>query len=102
MTKETNEPSEKDKIKALLNDLWNGDVSLARTFWLYYFVGLLLVRIVAIAIGPAGAVLILGWTGFMVLPIWRSADKYSGNTLFALLAKIAAVVIALGVIGTLL
>ena len=89
-----------DKMKATLNNLWNGNVPLAQTFWLYYFVGILVLRIVAGAIGPIGAILILAWAGFMVLPIWRSADKYSGNSLFALLAKIAAVLIALGVLTT--
>ena len=91
-----------DEIKQTLNALWNGEIKLSKTFWLYYFVGMLLLRIVANAIGPIGAILILGWAGFMVMPIWRSADKYTGKPLFALLAKIAAVLIALGVLGSVL
>ena len=90
-----------DKIKAILKQLWAGDIALAQTFWLYYFVGILVMRIPAQALGMLGALLIIGWAGYMVLPIWRSADKYTGNKLFALLAKISAVVIALGVLGSL-
>lgn len=89
-----------DKIKETLTELWNGNIPLVQTFWLYYFVGIFVVRLVASAIGPVGALLILGWAGFMVLPIWRSADKYTGKPIFALLAKVAAVLIALGVLTT--
>lgn len=91
-----------DKIKATLTKLWEGNVPLVQTFWLYYFVGIFVLRLIAGAVGPVVGIVILVWAGFMVLPIWRSADKYSGNSLFALAAKIAAVVVALGVLGTLL
>jgi hypothetical protein len=90
------------KIKATLTKLWNGEVPLAHTFWLYYFVGVIILRLVAGAINPVFGIVIVAWAGFMVLPIWRSADKYSGNNLFALLAKIAAVLIAIGAIASLL
>ncbi|MEZ5815056.1 MAG: hypothetical protein R3E13_10135 [Alphaproteobacteria bacterium] len=90
-----------DKIKETLNQLWNGDIPLAHTFWLYYFIGMLVLRIPAQALGALGALIIIGWAGYMVLPIWRSADKYTGNKFFALLAKIAAVLIALAVAGSL-
>ena len=91
-----------DEIKKTLNQLWNGEIKLSHTFWLYYFCGILVIRIIANAIGPVGAILVLGWAGFMVLPIWRSAEKYEGKPIFALLAKIAAVLIALGVLGSVL
>lgn len=90
-----------DKVKATLKALWNGDIPLAQTFWLYYIVAIIVLRLLAGFIGPLMVLAILGWAGFMVLPIWRAADKYSGNVLFALLAKAAAVLIALGVLGTL-
>ena len=90
-----------DSIKAIMNKLWNGDVPLAYTFWLYYFIGIIVLRFIAGAIGPVFAVVIVAWAGFMVVPIWKSANKYGGNKLFALLAKIAAIVIAFGVLGSL-
>ena len=65
------------------------------------FIGIIVLRIIASMVGPVFAIVILVWTGFMVVPIWKSSDKYKGNSLFALLAKIAAVLIALGVLGSL-
>ena len=88
-------------IKATLTKLWNGEVPLAHTFWLYYVVGVIVLRVLAGVVGSVMGIVIVGWAGFMVLPIWRAADKYEGNNLFALLAKIAAVLIALGVLGSL-
>lgn len=90
-----------EKIKETLNRLWQGDVPLSHTFWLYYCVGIMVLRIFAGAAGSVFGIVIVAWAGFMVMPIWRSADKYSGNKTFSLLAKIAAVVIALGVLGSL-
>ena len=58
-----------DKVKTTLEQLWNGNVSLAHTFWLYYFVGMIVLRLIAGVIGPIGALLVIGWAGFMVLPI---------------------------------
>lgn len=90
-----------DTVKARLKSLWNGEVPLAQTFWLYYVVTMIALRAIAGLAGAFFSIFILGWAGFMVMPIWRSADKYKGNELFAILAKIAAVLIALGVLGTL-
>lgn len=90
-----------DKVKATLKALWNGDIPLAQTFWLYYVAAIIVLRLLAGLVGPLMGLAILGWAGFMVLPIWRAADKYTGNTLFALLAKAVAILIALGVLSTL-
>jgi len=91
-----------ENLKALLQRLWNGDLPLAQTFWIFYVMVLIGLRIVALAFGPVIGVLALLWAGFMVMPIWRAANKYTGNNIFSLLAKVAAVLIALGVLGTLL
>lgn len=90
-----------DGIKAIFEKLWKGDVPLIQTFWLYYFVGIILLRLVVGIISPFLGIIIIAWAAFMVIPIWRSASKYEGNNLFALLAKIAAVLITLGVLGSL-
>ncbi len=90
-----------DKVKATLKSLWNGDVPLAQTFWLYYVIMMIVLRAIAGLTGAFFGIFILGWAGFMVMPIWRSADMYKGNNLFAILAKVAAVLIAIGVLGTL-
>ena len=90
-----------NNVKATLNALWEGNVPLAKTFWLFYFIGMMVIKLLAGFVGPIMGIAVIGWAGFMVMPIWRSADKYEGNKLFALLAKIAAVLIAIGVLGTL-
>ncbi len=82
-----------------MNKLWNGDVPLVYTFWLYYFVGVIVLSLLAVVIGPVFAIVNVIWIAFMVLPIWKSANKYNGNKLFALLAKISAVVSGIGVLG---
>ncbi len=89
-------------IKEKFETLWNGDVPLVKTYWLYYFTGVFILRIITALISPALAMVALLWAGFMIVPIWRSADKYSGNRLFALLAKISAVLIAFSILTTLL
>lgn len=90
-----------DKVKVQVMELWNGNVPLAQTFWLYYVVGVVVLRIIAVPLGSIFGIVILGWAGFMVVPIWRASDKYEGKELFALLAKIAAVFIAIAVLGSL-
>jgi hypothetical protein len=89
------------KIKATIKDLWNGDIPLFKTFWLYHFAAQIVLSLLAGMIGLFGLVSVL-WAGFMVKPIFGAASKYKGNKLYALLAKIAAVLVALGVIGRLL
>lgn len=91
-----------DKVKARAIELWNGNVPLAQTFWLYYVVGVVVLRLIAMPLGSIFGIAILGWAGFMVVPIWRASDKYEGENLLALLAKIAAVFIAIAVLGSLL
>ncbi len=90
-----------NSIQATIKNLWNGNVPLVYTFWLYYFAGVVVLRLFSSAIGPAVVVIIVAWTGFMILPIWRSSDKYKGKPLFAILAKLSAVFIALGLLGSL-
>lgn len=94
----------KEAIKAKLQQLWNGDVPLKYTFWLYY----LLFMVVLVVLGTIGGMLgflihlvSLAWAGFMVKPILSSAEKYEGEQAYALLAKILAVLILIGVVGRL-
>lgn len=89
-----------DTIKAKLQTLWNGDVPLGQAFWLYYFVAVFVLKIIG-SIGGSVEVLFgllaLGWSAAMVKPIFASADKYTGEKHWALAAKAAAVIIAIGV-----
>ena len=80
--------------------LWRGDVGLAITYWVFGVIGnYLLAIIVASIMGPTVAIVIMAAsTLFVSVCIWRSATKYEGKPVWAILAKIA---IVLGVLGTL-
>ncbi len=90
-----------NNIKATLKNLWNGNIPLAHTFWLYYFVGVVVLRFIAGIIGPVSVIVIVAWSGFMIVPILRSSYKYRGNQIYALLAKIFVVFTTFGLLGSL-
>ena len=80
-----------------INRVWTGNAGLARTYWLFgglagffFWLALGAVKpgsIEAIAISAAlGAFLVWVNTG-----IWRAASKYEGPSIWASLAKVAAV-----------
>lgn len=89
-------------VKERCLSLWHGEIPLVQTFWVYYFLAVFALKIVGNGLdGTLEAIfglLALGWAGFMVKPIIASADKYTGEKQWALLAKIAAVLIGLGVL----
>lgn len=76
--------------------LINGDLGLAKTYWLTY----LLVNFIAnILIGalrsPVTAfstlIVVLTWNVIVLIGLWRAANKYSGLKLWPILAKIVVV-----------
>ena len=80
--------------------LYNGEYSLARTFWLCYFlvsflIGLLQSALAATVMGVllylALSVIALVYGVICVVGIWRAASKYTGLALWAILAKIYVV-----------
>lgn len=83
----------------LLVRLWRGDVALRITYWVAGVLGGLIGTILAsIAILSGSLVLQLvaflllaGHYVFMVVAIWRSAGKYTGNKIWAHLARISLV-----------
>lgn len=88
----------KEKVKSL----WAGKESLFNTFWLYYFAGVFVLQLLARAIDPLTtllSLLALIWAGFMVRPIWLAATAYQGQKVWAVLAKLIAIFIALAVLG---
>lgn len=90
---------DKEFIKTRLKELWNGEIPLCQCFWLYYFSAVLIVSVIGGLIGGIlyGLlnIIALGWSGFMVMPVIRSSEKYKGDKNWALAAKIAAILIAL-------
>lgn len=94
----------KSQAETKIRELWAGAIPLFETFWIYYFAVIVVLQILAQAFGILGilfSLVALCWAAFMVKPIWVSADKYAGPKHWAMIAKIFAILIALGVISTL-
>ncbi len=72
----------------LMSRLWSGDVRLVYTYWLFGWIGGLVVGVGAtildLSIGtPAlGSLIGNGYAAFMMVPIWRSANKYRGRVIW--------------------
>lgn len=103
-------------LRERLGQLWHGEISLAKTYWLYYVLPLLppgtAMRMIDeqlryqtnlepgtlqfyLSVYPVLAVLVGGWAAFMLVPIWRSATRYDGPAMWRWLAKF---VVILGVL----
>lgn len=97
-----------DSIKHFILALWNGQLPLARVFWLYAVVygtvaNLLatMVTFAAISFGMPGA--LAAFIHFLPLPYniavsvgaWRSADRYRGLPLCAALARVCVIIWAI-------
>lgn len=97
--------SEQPAARIRMQQLWDGQVPLVTTFWLYYFVAVAALNILALAIGgPIGRVMLvfaLLWAGFMVRPIWKAAEHYQGEPVLAVIAKVVAVLIGISVFANL-
>jgi hypothetical protein len=92
------------KSRATLATVWRGEEPLATTYWLYGVV------VYGLIIGVVGTVLVVGIgspplflvyllfrfaaTVFIVVAIWRSAGNYTGQKLWAILARIVCVLSA--------
>lgn len=91
--------------REILQQLWNGEIPLFKTFWLYYFAIIVALSLLAgafMAMAPFFNILKIVWAGFMVKPIWVAADKYAGDKIWAILSKICAILIGLAVLGSVL
>ncbi|GJL84315.1 MAG: hypothetical protein DHS20C02_00900 [Micavibrio sp.] len=99
--KNKKQETKKKDMRETADDLIKGKYRLIEVFWLYYFVPVLVLNTLGTALGGLLAVLLnlvaLLWAGFMVIPIWKSADNYKGNKALAILAKIVAVLVGLKV-----
>jgi hypothetical protein len=86
-----------DSVRALLS----GDVSLKYTFWVYGFAGVLAFKWPMRTIekyGYDGTLIYLGlsamaiaYFAFVVIAVWRSASRYSGNKGWAYTARVAVI-----------
>ncbi|MGO3693844.1 hypothetical protein [Marinobacter sp.] len=92
--------------KGFFSKLVNGDFGLAKTYWLYGFVVGLVINFITRIVPSLGALVVIlalaiPYQVTVLLGVWRAADKYQGRTAWAILAKVAAVLGWLGVLGSL-
>ena len=100
------EPVNSSQGKQSFLELWEGRKSLAVTFWGYYVLVVLLLRLFSALfaglMAPIGGLLILIWTAFMIVPIWRAANNSDGPETFKVLAKVFTGLLTLIVLLTLI
>lgn len=87
---------------AVMGSVWRGEVSLGRTSWLYFLLGILLLKVPFILWQPGSSliellltVIVLAYGVFISVAIWRSTNKYKGRAVYGALAKF---VIVLGIL----
>lgn len=98
---------------SLIKELWYGDVALAKAAWVYGALGCILlafplnlVNATGVNFAQSGAlhyfilahsVIVLSYTVFISVAIWRSAAKYTGLWLWALMVRVSIVLILVAV-----
>lgn len=91
--------------KNLLKNLWEGNLGLAMTYWVYGVLGGIVwgVGISAINPAPNGSLIKIVWLLFacyyfvIYIGVWKAANKFAGNKAWAILAKFAVIVAVLPV-----
>lgn len=82
--------------KGFFGKLANGDFGLAKTYWLYGVLVRVVVGIISNAATSIGGfvILMLAYTAYetaVIMGTWRAANKYQGQKIWAVLAKITVV-----------
>ena len=93
----------------VIQDVWEGNIGLPITYWAYGILGGIVWAVCIKSIDPepdgdlikilyllVGVYYIVVYTG-----IWRSSEKYTGNRMWAILAKFAVIISALPTVITL-
>lgn len=90
-----------DPTEGMIGNLWLGNYTLVKTYWLFGILGGLAVALVYVVLLAAtkspvvallGFLAIWGWQVFISVAIWRSAGKYAGSAIWKVLARLAVVV----------
>jgi len=97
------------KSKQYFQKFFDGELSLPHSYWLVGVVYSLGVGIILVILmlgfnlpERAANVLALPWTIFITIGIWKSATKYKGAKVWAILAKIAVVIGVINSVGSIL
>ena len=89
-------------IRGFFKDFYYGDLSLPLSFWGFGFLGSIIVAfsggLVFQHVLPA-RLLAVPWQLFSAIGIWAAADKYKGNKIFSILAKVFIVIWIINNIG---
>ncbi len=93
---ETDEASSIVKLKSFFSKLVQGELGLAKTFWIFgLLIQLMLVFIISTipieVLTIIGLLLILTYEIIVIFGVWRAATKYEGFKLWAILAKIVVI-----------
>lgn len=87
----------------IFKDLWDGNIDLAMTYWVYGVLGGIVwgVGIFALDPAPDGNLVKILWLIFacyylvIYVGVWKAANKFIGNKTWAILAKFAIIVVVL-------
>jgi len=85
------------EIKENQNSFLGGGLGLAKTYWIFGFIGSFIIKMIMTAMimnGASVAFIILLGLGYSIpvwIAIWNSATQYKGLKLWSILAKIAVV-----------
>jgi hypothetical protein len=93
----------KNGEKNLLENLWEGNIGLAMAYWVYGVLGGIIWSIGIFAINPApdGNLVKIIWFIFacyyfvVYVGVWKAANKFVGNKVWAILAKFAVIIVVL-------
>ncbi|MDC3152590.1 hypothetical protein OA496_02440 [Pelagibacteraceae bacterium] len=89
-------------LKKLMVDFYNGKLSLPLSFWVFGFLGSVIIGGVSFFIIQnmlIGRLLNLPWQIFTIIGIWGSADNYKGLKIFPILAKIFTIIWLINNVG---
>lgn len=89
--------------KNLLNNLWNGNLGLAMTYWVYGVLGGVVWAVGILALRPEPGsdfakiiyFMMVAYYVVVYIGIWKAANKFTGNNLWAILAKLVVVIVVL-------
>ena len=96
-------------MKRLATQLWAGEISLRQAFWTYAVFGGLLVNLIThlllliLIVRDASMVFVafafalpIPYNVFVAVAVWRSAGRYEGPKNHAELARIATIILMIG------
>jgi hypothetical protein len=92
--------------KGFFKKLSDGDFGLAKTYWLYGILVSIGAQIVMAVVEMSESVALIiiislvmfGYFVFQIIGVWNASNRYTGSKIWAVLAKISAVLSVLGLI----